>query len=99
MYILYIVHCYFLLFTCLLICLFLFVGPIPGVIMSQGEPWVEQRRFTLRTLRDFGFGKASKGKRETNFREINFREIILSGPITEENAKVFAAVWGGGRIY
>ena len=76
--------------------LVLFVGPIPGVIMSQGEPWVEQRRFTLRTLRDFGFGKASKGKRETNFREINFREIILSGPITEENAKVFAAVWGRG---
>ena len=29
-------------------------------------------------------------------REINFREIILSGPITEENAKVFAAVWAGG---
>lgn len=34
-------------------------GPVPGLIFSQGRPWAEQRRFTLRTLRDFGFGKAS----------------------------------------
>ena len=29
----------------------------PGVLSSQGRYWREQRRFLLRNLRDFGFGK------------------------------------------
>ena len=32
---------------------------VPGIIFSRGQAWVDQRRFTLRVLRDFGFGKSS----------------------------------------
>lgn len=31
-----------------------------GVLNSSGKLWLEQRRFTLRTLRDFGFGKQTQ---------------------------------------
>ena len=34
-------------------------GMSPGVAFSQGRYWREQRRFLLRNLRDFGFGKSS----------------------------------------
>ncbi len=30
-----------------------------GVLFNSGTKWVEQRRFMLSTLRDFGFGKSS----------------------------------------
>jgi cytochrome P450 len=32
-------------------------GQVRGVIFTEGKEWNEQRRFILRTLRDFGFGK------------------------------------------
>jgi hypothetical protein len=31
----------------------------PGVLGSGGQYWKEQRRFMLRNLKDFGFGKSS----------------------------------------
>jgi len=34
-------------------------GDLRGIMFSNGQEWQEQRRFTLRNLRDFGFGKVS----------------------------------------
>ncbi len=31
----------------------------PGIINTDGQVWVEQRRFALRQLRDLGFGRTS----------------------------------------
>ncbi|CAG7816040.1 unnamed protein product [Allacma fusca] len=34
-----------------------FDGAIHGITLASGQEWQEQRRFTFRHLRDFGFGK------------------------------------------
>ena len=34
-------------------------GQMPGVISSSGRYWSEQRRFLLKNLKDFGFGRSS----------------------------------------
>ncbi|CAL8110137.1 unnamed protein product [Orchesella dallaii] len=34
-------------------------GVVRGILFQDGEEWQEQRRFALRHLRDFGFGKRS----------------------------------------
>jgi methyl farnesoate epoxidase/farnesoate epoxidase len=36
----------------------MFICIVSGVFFSDGPFWVEQRRFTLHHLRDFGFGKS-----------------------------------------
>ena len=33
---------------------------IPGILWSQGTVWEDQRKFTIRALRDFGFGKKGR---------------------------------------
>ena len=32
---------------------------IIGILFGSGQAWVEQRKFAIRNLRDFGFGKTS----------------------------------------
>ncbi|XP_035712902.1 cytochrome P450 2J5-like [Folsomia candida] len=38
---------------------FIMDGKVHGIINTEGEHWEELRRFTLRQLRDFGFGKGT----------------------------------------
>ena len=55
---------------------------VPGVIFSEKEAWQQQRRFTLKTLRDFGFGK--KGMEEMIFEETTITPVYQED-ITDES--------------
>ena len=46
-------------------------------MFSDGPIWAEQQRFTLRTLRDFGFGKAKMEELINGEVEV-FNEVLMS---------------------
>ncbi len=56
-----------------------------GVIFSHGPYWRELRRFLLRNLRDFGFGKSSM--------EDQFLEEVAKLTKTEIGGKCWSANW------
>ncbi len=73
-------------------------GTTGGVIISSGRVWVEQRRFSLRHLRDLGFGKTSMA--ESLLEEINALSNLLrkysDKPVTLHrtvNISVVGALW------
>jgi len=74
-------------------------GPeMPGILMSEGDMWVQQRRFALRTLRDFGFGK--QGMEEMVKEEVaQFKKLIdksIAEPfdfMNKLNLPILNALW------
>ena len=61
----------------------------PGVVFSSSKTWQEQRRFALRTLRDFGFGK--QGMEELIKEEVQMFKSLID----HENGKPFDI---GGKL-
>lgn len=78
--------------------LMLLIDEITGVIFTQEKTWIEQRRFILKNLRDFGFGKKSiEGFIHEEIKELidSFKKSV-GRPITtlnKFNAPVVNVLW------
>ena len=70
-----------------------------GIIGPAGEEWAEQRKFSMRHLRDFGFGR--KSMEESLNAEVdrlcqNFRKKMKNGPVDPHlvfNGAIINALW------
>lgn len=52
-----------------------------GIFFTEGPVWHEQRRFTLRYLRDFGFGRRfDELEIDINDEITNFISMLKNGP-------------------
>lgn len=52
-----------------------------GIFFIDGPVWKEQRRFTLRHLRDYGFGRRFESlENEIKDEIMNFVNLIKEGP-------------------
>lgn len=54
---------------------------IVGIFFTEGQTWFEQRRFALRNLRDFGFGRRQDGlESEIEDEILNLIDLLKNGP-------------------
>lgn len=69
---------------------------VKGIFFTDGAFWIHQRRFTLRNLRDFGFGRRYQDFEVEVINEMeNLVNLIKEGPKYEHEKKYFKA---GGDI-
>ena len=70
-----------------------------GLIGPSGEEWSEQRKFSMRHLREFGFGRKSMEENlniEIDRLSDNFRKKLKKGPIDPHlvfNGAIINALW------
>lgn len=54
---------------------------ISGIFFTDGQTWFEQRRFALRNLRDFGFGRRQDElESEIEDEILNLIDLLKKGP-------------------
>lgn len=55
-----------------------------GIFFTEGDSWHEQRRYALRNLRDFGFGRRfDELELEINEEITQFINLLKNGPVYE----------------
>ncbi|XP_015602519.1 probable cytochrome P450 303a1 [Cephus cinctus] len=79
-------------------------GKSQGVLVTDGRLWVEQRRFVLRHLREFGFGRttmASLIEEEAQHLVNHFKRLLLSAnnPVSESRQQIKSCSNNNGQIY
>lgn len=63
---------------------------VRGIFFVDGDFWLHQRRFTLRNLRDFGFGRRYQEYEVEVIDEMkNLVDLIKSGPRYDHESKYF----------
>lgn len=59
-------------------------GIIAGIFFTENDLWHEQRRFTLRYLRDYGFGRRFESlEMEIQVQIAQYIDMVRNGPIYE----------------
>lgn len=54
---------------------------VTGITLVDGELWHEQRRFALRYMRDYGFGRRFDAlEKEVEIQIAQFIDIVKNGP-------------------
>nr|XP_050869101.1 probable cytochrome P450 304a1 [Vespula vulgaris]XP_050869102.1 probable cytochrome P450 304a1 [Vespula vulgaris] len=61
-----------------------------GIFFTDGDEWREQRRFALRHMRDFGFGRRHEIFETKSMEELNIlMDMLKNGPINENEKKIY----------
>ncbi|XP_015181779.1 PREDICTED: probable cytochrome P450 304a1 [Polistes dominula] len=61
-----------------------------GIFFTDGEQWREQRRFALRHMRDFGFGRRHESFETKSREELNIlMDLLKNGPMNEDEKKIY----------
>lgn len=65
-----------------------------GIFFTEGQLWLEQRRFSLRNMRDFGFGRR-EDELESEMQDeiLSLIDLLKNGPKYEfEKVRLFRAI-------